>query len=103
MATRASNAPFESARKNLGPLIVARTKVLIAGRGVAEALRHASRAQEAAVADMFQDHSNQKTHDEIESFIDNWAGKARIVIVPTAHPRMTEARARALGKVRILI
>ena len=48
-------------------------------------------------------HSKQKTADEIESFINAWRGTTPIVIVPTAYPQMTEARALALKKVKMLI
>ncbi|WP_265518263.1 phosphonopyruvate hydrolase [Nitratireductor luteus] len=91
-----------SARKDSDFLIIARTEALIAGRGETEALERA-RAYEAAGADMILIHSKQKTPDEIESFINNWDGNAPIVIVPTAYPQMTEARAKALKKVGILI
>ncbi|WP_334129786.1 isocitrate lyase/phosphoenolpyruvate mutase family protein [Sneathiella sp.] len=91
-----------SARKDPNFLIIARTEALIAGLGEREALERA-RAYEAAGADMILIHSKQKTPDEIESFINAWDGKARIVIVPTAYPQMTEARARALNKVGVLI
>lgn len=91
-----------SARKDPNFLIIARTEALIAGLGEREALERA-RAYEAAGADMILIHSKQKTPDEIESFINAWDGKARIVIVPTAYPQMTEARARSLNKVGVLI
>lgn len=91
-----------SARKDPEFLIIARTEALIAGRGEEEALVRA-RAYEASGADMILIHSKQKTPDEIESFINKWDGKAPIVIVPTAYPQMTEARAKSLGKVGVLI
>jgi len=91
-----------SARKAPEFLIIARTEALIAGRGEAEALQRA-RAYEAAGADMILIHSKQKTPDEIESFIDNWDGEVPIVIVPTAYPQMTEARAKSLKKIGVLI
>ena len=83
-------------------LIVARTEALIAGLGESEALARAL-AYEEAGADMILVHSKQDTPAEIESFVRNWQGKSPIVIVPTAYPEMTEQRARALGKVKILI
>jgi len=91
-----------SARKDPGFLIIARVEALIAGRGEKEALERA-RAYEAAGADMILIHSKQTSPDEIESFIQNWDGNIPIVIVPTAYPEMTEARAKALHKVGILI
>jgi phosphoenolpyruvate phosphomutase len=91
-----------SARKDPGFLIIARVEALIAGRGEKEALERA-RAYEATGADMILIHSKQTSPDEIESFIQNWDGNIPIVIVPTAYPEMTEARAKALKKVGILI
>lgn len=91
-----------SVRKDPEFLIIARTEALIAGLGEEEALARA-RAYEASGADMILIHSKQKTPDEIESFINKWEGNARIVIVPTAYPQMTEARARSLNKVGVLI
>lgn len=91
-----------SARKDPEFMIIARTEALIAGRGEQEALTRA-RAYEAAGADMILIHSKQKTPDEIESFINAWDGRAKIVIVPTAYPQMTEARAKSLNKIGILI
>lgn len=91
-----------SARKDPAFMIIARVEALIAGLGEKVALDRA-RAYEAAGADMILIHSKQKTPDEIESFISNWDGGIPIVIVPTAYPKMTEARAKALGKVGILI
>lgn len=83
-------------------LIIARTEALIAGLGEAEALARAA-AYEEAGADMILIHSKRKTPDEVESFVANWSGKAQIVIVPTAYPEMTEARARASGKIGMYI
>lgn len=91
-----------SARKDPEFMIIARVEALIAGRGEPEALARAH-AYEEAGADMILIHSKQKTPDEIESFINAWTGNIPIVIVPTAYPKMTEARAKALGKIGILI
>ncbi|MCS2608783.1 phosphonopyruvate hydrolase [Halomonas dongshanensis] len=91
-----------SARKDPDFMIIARVEALIAGRGEEEALARAH-AYEQAGADMILIHSKQKTPDEIESFINAWTGSVPIVIVPTAYPQMTEARAKALGKIGILI
>ncbi|MBN9673699.1 isocitrate lyase/phosphoenolpyruvate mutase family protein [Labrenzia aggregata] len=90
------------ARKDPDFLIIARTEALIAGRGEVEALERAQ-AYEAAGADLILIHSKQKTPDEIESFVSNWRGAIPIVIVPTAYPQMTEARAKSLKKIGILI
>tara|TARA_R110002126_G_scaffold71627_3_gene179539 strand:+ start:1206 stop:2081 length:876 start_codon:yes stop_codon:yes gene_type:complete len=91
-----------SARQDPDFLVIARVEALIAGRGEAEALERAH-AYEAAGADMILIHSKEKTPDEIESFIHGWTGSVPIVIVPTAYPQMTEARAKSLKKVGMLI
>ncbi|GLT11221.1 phosphonopyruvate hydrolase [Sulfitobacter porphyrae] len=91
-----------SARQDPDFLVIARVEALIAGRGEAEALERAH-AYEAAGADMILIHSKEKTPDEIESFIRGWTGSVPIVIVPTAYPQMTEARAKSLKKVGMLI
>jgi phosphoenolpyruvate phosphomutase len=91
-----------SARQDPDFLIIARTEALIAGLGEAEALARAA-AYEEAGADMILIHSKQKTPDEVESFVNNWKGRARITIVPTAYPEMTEARAKSSGKIGMYI
>ncbi|WGI24263.1 phosphonopyruvate hydrolase [Halomonas alkaliantarctica] len=91
-----------SARKDPDFMIIARVEALIAGRGEDEALARAY-AYEEAGADMILIHSKQKTPDEIEHFINAWTGHAPLVIVPTAYPQMTETRAKALGKIGLLI
>ncbi len=90
------------ARKDPDFMIIARDEALIAGLGEAVALERAGKYAEAG-ADMILIHSKQKTPDEIESFINAWDGPVPIVIVPTAYPQMTEARAIALKKVKMLI
>ncbi len=91
-----------SARNDPDLLIIARVEALIAGLGEEIALDRAAKYTEAG-ADMILIHSKQKTPDEIESFINAWSGDVPVVIVPTTYPQMTEARAKALGKVGILI
>jgi phosphoenolpyruvate phosphomutase len=83
-------------------LVIARTEALIAGLGEEEALQRAA-AYEAAGADMILIHSKQKTPDEVESFVRKWNGRAPIVIVPTAYPKMNETRIKALGKIAVVI
>jgi phosphoenolpyruvate phosphomutase len=90
------------ARKDPEFMIIARDEALIAGLGEQIALERAASYAEAG-ADMILIHSKQKTPDEIESFINAWNGSVPIVIVPTAYPQMTEARALALQKVKMLI
>jgi phosphoenolpyruvate phosphomutase len=90
------------ARQDPDFMIIARDEALIAGLGEQVALERAASYAEAG-ADMILIHSKQQTPDEIESFINAWNGSVPIVIVPTAYPQMTEARALALQKVKMLI
>ncbi len=90
------------ARKDPDFLIIARDEALIAGLGEEIALERASKYAEAG-ADMILIHSKQETPDEIQSFINAWNGSVPIVIVPTAYPQMTEARAIELKKIKMLI
>jgi phosphoenolpyruvate phosphomutase len=90
------------ARKDPQFMIIARDEALIAGLGEKVALQRAASYAEAG-ADMILIHSKQKTADEIESFIKAWSGPVPIVIVPTSYPQMTEQRAIALKKVKMLI
>ncbi len=68
---------------------------------VAATVDQVQRCAEAG-ADMVLSPSKQPTPDEIESFVRAGSGDTPIVIAPTAYPQMTEARALALGKVKIL-
>ena len=83
-------------------IVVARTEALIADLGVEEALRRGMAYAEAG-ADLLLVHSRQKTPDEIVAFAERWQGAIPLVIVPTAYPELTEAKVRALGKIRIVI
>jgi phosphoenolpyruvate phosphomutase len=92
------------ARKDPQFMIIARDEALIAGLGEKVALaRAASYADAGAGADMILIHSKQKTPAEIESFVNAWSGPVPIVIVPTSYPQMTEQRAIALNKIKMLI
>lgn len=64
--------------------VVARVEALIAGRGMAEALRRAE-AYHAAGADGILIHSKLSRPDEILEFAREWAGRAPLVIVPTKY------------------
>ncbi len=64
--------------------IVARVEALIAGWGMAEALKRAS-AYCAAGADAILIHSRQSRADEILTFADAWDGACPLVIVPTKY------------------
>ena len=90
------------ARNDPDFLIIARTEALIAGAGPDAALER-GRAYAAAGADLLLVHSKSTTPDEIEDFIAAWDGGIPIVIVPTAYPQMTMARAAASGRVGLVI
>jgi phosphoenolpyruvate phosphomutase len=64
--------------------VVARVEALIAGWGMAEALRRAE-AYRAAGADAVLIHSKLSRPDEILEFAQEWAGRAPLVIVPTKY------------------
>lgn len=83
-------------------VVVARTEALIADLGLDEALRRGQAYAEAG-ADLVLIHSKQKTPDEIVAFTARWPGAVPLVIVPTAYPQLTEAKVRALEKIRVVI
>ena len=83
-------------------IVIARTEALIADLGLDEALKRGMAYAEAG-ADMLLVHSRRKTPDEIVAFTERWRGPIPLVIVPTAYPDLTEAKVRALGKIRIVI
>jgi phosphoenolpyruvate phosphomutase len=85
-----------------GLIVIARTEALIADLGLDEALKRGMAYAEAG-ADLLLVHSKCKTPDEIVAFTERWQGKIPLVIVPTAYPDLTEAKVRALGKIRIVI
>jgi phosphoenolpyruvate phosphomutase len=64
--------------------IVARIEALIAGRGMAEALRRAE-AYHAAGADALLIHSKISQPDEIIKFAQEWGSRSPVVIVPTMY------------------
>src|SRR5215213_3144831 len=83
-------------------LVIARTEALIADLGIDEALRRGGAYAEAG-AHLLLIHSKRKTPDEIVAFATAWPGTVPLVLVPTAYPDLTEARAKALGKIGIMI
>jgi phosphoenolpyruvate phosphomutase len=83
-------------------LVIARTEALIADLGLDEALKRGSAYAEAG-ADLLLVHSKQKTPDEIVAFCERWQGPIPLTLVPTAYPDLTEAKARALRKIKIMI
>jgi len=83
-------------------LVIARTEAMIADLGLDEALKRGMAYAEAG-ADLLLVHSKRKTPDEIVAFCERWNGPIPLTIVPTAYPDLTEAKVRALGKIRIVI
>lgn len=94
-AARAAGDPHEV-------IVIARTEALIADRGIDEALRRAQAYAEAG-AEMILVHSKRKTPDEIVEFTRRWRGEAKLVVIPTTYPDLTEAKIRALEKIGIVI
>src|SRR5204863_8335581 len=68
--------------------IIARTEALIAGWGLAEALRR-GRAYADAGADAILIHSNQSTMDEVGRFAERWDRLTPLVCVPTTYATAT--------------
>ncbi len=64
--------------------VVARVEALIAGWGMAEALKRAE-AYRVAGADAILIHSKQPTADEVLTFAGEWADRLPLVIVPTKY------------------
>jgi phosphoenolpyruvate phosphomutase len=83
-------------------VVIARTEALIADLGLDEALKRGMAYAEAG-ADLLLVHSKKKTPDEIVAFCAAWRGPIPLTIVPTAYPDLTEAKARALKRIKIMI
>jgi phosphonopyruvate hydrolase len=98
----ARDAGRGTANQQCEVIVIARTEALIADLGLDEALKR-GRAYAEAGADLLLVHSKRKTPDEIVAFTERWDGAIPLVIVPTAYPDLTEAKVRALGKIRIVI
>ena len=77
-------------------VLVARVEALIAGWGLAEAIRRAE-AYHLAGADAILIHSRQSSAAEIFAFLDEWANRAPVVLVPTKYWRTPTAEYRARG------
>jgi phosphoenolpyruvate phosphomutase len=75
-------------------VLVARIEALIAGWGLAEALKRAE-AYHAAGADAILIHSRQSSPAEIFAFLDAWGGRSPVVLVPTKYWRTPTADFRA--------
>jgi phosphoenolpyruvate phosphomutase len=76
--------------------IVARVEALIAGWGLDEALKRAE-AYRRAGADAILIHSKQSRPDEILAFMQEWAGRCPVVIVPTTYYDTPTDAFRAAG------
>ena len=81
-------------------VLVARVEALIAGWGLAEALKRAE-AYHAAGADAILIHSRQSSPAEIFEFLDAWGGRAPVLLVPTKYWRTPteDFRARRVSAV----
>jgi len=64
--------------------IIARVEALISGWGMDEALKRATSYHDAG-ADGILIHSKRRDADEILVFLDEWAGRCPVVIVPTTY------------------
>lgn len=65
-------------------VIVARTEALIAGWGLAEALRRAEAYRQAG-ADAIIVHSAKSRPDEILAFLDEWQNRHPVILIPTTY------------------
>ena len=81
-------------------VLVARVEALIAGWGLAEAIKRAE-AYHRAGADAILIHSRQSSPAEIFAFLDEWSDRAPVVLVPTKYWRTPteEFRARRVSAV----
>jgi len=75
-------------------VLIARVEALIAGWGLAEAIKRAE-AYHAAGADAILIHSRQSSPAEIFGFLHEWGGRAPVVLVPTKYWRTPTADFRA--------
>jgi phosphoenolpyruvate phosphomutase len=75
-------------------VLVARVEALIAGWGLGEAIRRAE-AYHLAGADAILIHSRLASPAEILAFLDEWANRAPVVLVPTKYWRTPTAEFRA--------
>jgi phosphoenolpyruvate phosphomutase len=92
----------KDSQKSADFVVIARIEALIAGWGEEEALRRATRYAEAG-ADLILIHSKSRDPEEVRSFSRRWEGPAPLVLVPTNYPQLTEAGAREMGNVKVLI
>ena len=83
-------------------VVIARVEALIAGAGLAEALRR-GRAYAVAGADAVLIHSKQGTPDEILAFAEAWDYGTPLVVVPTAYPTVTTRDLRGSCTIRMVV
>ncbi|MBI4588361.1 MAG: isocitrate lyase/phosphoenolpyruvate mutase family protein [Candidatus Rokubacteria bacterium] len=76
--------------------VIARTEALIAGWGMAEALKRAHAYAEAG-ADMILVHSKAPTAAEVLGFMARWDGSKPVVVVPTLYPSVRFEELEAAG------
>ena len=77
-------------------VVIARIEALIAGWGVAEAMRRAD-AYVRAGADAILIHDKDPAATQLRAFLAQWKSDTPIVVVPTAFPQVTAAEFEALG------
>ena len=77
-------------------VIIARTEALIAGWGMAEAVRRATAYAEAG-ADAILIHSKAPTFNELRAFASTWTALKPLVVVPTVFPDVTEQELERSG------
>lgn len=77
-------------------MVVARLEAFIAGKGLEEALKRATRYQEAG-ADAILVHSKLSTSKDIEDFMARWNNKCPIIIVPTKYYKTPTDDFKKLG------
>ncbi|WP_439366174.1 isocitrate lyase/phosphoenolpyruvate mutase family protein [Bradyrhizobium sp. DASA03005] len=83
-----------TARRDPNFLVIARTEVLIAGLGEAEAFR-------ASICESWC--GRDPGPGEIESFSRAWTGSVPLAILPNAYPDLDARRVKALGNVQMII
>lgn len=82
--------------------VIARLEALIAGAGLAEALRR-GREYVAAGADAITVHSKSETPNEVFAFVDAWDDPVPLIVIPTTYPMVTTRQLLKTGKVRMVI
>ncbi len=75
-------------------VVIARTEALIAGRGMAEALRRAEIYRQAGVHAVVI-HSKSAKPDEVFAFMREWGGRLPVVLIPTKYHATPAAAFRA--------